>query len=204
MMGFTSLVLNYHHRMTDDQVKEYLALIMESGYKLKGIINSLLLLASVNKLEEVELEPLEMSSIIQETRRRLMTMIDETNAEITEPEYYPLAMGYGPWVEEIWANYLSNALKYGGTPPRIEFGADEPENGMVRFWISDNGKGLTPAEREQVFTPFIRLNQAKIEGHGLGLSVVHTIVEKLGGTAAVENASNGGCKFSFTLPAFPA
>lgn len=204
MMGFTSLVLNYYHRMTDDQVKEYLALIMEGGYKLKEIVNSLLLLASVSKLEQIELEPLEMSSIIQQTRRRLMTMITESQAEINEPERYPLAMGYAPWVEEIWANYLSNALKYGGKPPRIEFGAEELDNGMVRFWICDNGKGLTPAEQERVFTPFIRLSQANIEGHGLGLSVVHTIVDKLGGTAAVENSYTGGCKFSFTLPAFPA
>jgi PAS domain S-box-containing protein len=201
MMGFASLVLNYYDRMTDDRVKEYLALIMESGYKLKEIINSLLLLASVNKLENIELTPLDMKAIIQETRKRLMTMIDEYQAEIVEPESYPLAVGYAPWVEEIWANYLSNALKYGGTPPRIEFGADEAENGMVRFWIIDNGSGLTPEEQQKVFTPFTRLSQAKIEGHGLGLSVVHTIVQKLGGETGVETADNGGAKFTFTLPA---
>jgi PAS domain S-box-containing protein len=200
MMGFASLVLNYFDRMTDDKVKEYLALIMESGYKLKDIINSLLLLASVNKLDKVELKPLDMAEIVRQSQRRMWQIIQEHQAEIIEPPCYPTAIGYAPWVEEVWANYLSNALKYGGNPPRIEFGADDPQNGFVRFWIIDNGQGLTEDEQRQIFTPFTRLSQAKIEGHGLGLSVVHRIVSKLGGEVGVQSAPDGGCKFSFTLP----
>jgi PAS domain S-box-containing protein len=201
MMGFTSLVLNYYERMTDDKIREYLSLIMESGYKLKEIINSLLLLASVNKLDRVNLEPLDMRHIINESKRRMLNIIEEHRAEILEPEKFPLAVGYAPWVEEIWANYLSNALKYGGNPPLVQVGADDPVDGMVRFWVIDNGNGIPVEQRDKVFLPFTRFSQAKIEGHGLGLSVVHSIVEKLGGTVSIEDADTGGCKFTFTLPA---
>jgi PAS domain S-box-containing protein len=200
MMGFASLVLNYYDRMTDDRIREYVSLIMESGYKLKEIINSLLLLASVNKLDRVNVEPLNMAQIINESKRRMITMIAENHAEISEPDAYPTALGYAPWVEEIWANYLSNALKYGGTPPRVQLGADAPVDGMVRFWVIDNGSGIPAEQRDKVFLPFTRFSQVKIEGHGLGLSVVHSIVQKLGGDVGIEDAENGGSKFSFTLP----
>ncbi|MBC7869758.1 MAG: sensor histidine kinase, partial [Chitinophagaceae bacterium] len=113
---------------------------------------------------------------------------------------WPLAAGYAPWVEEVWTNYLSNALKYGGKPPSIELGADEQPDGMVRFWVRDNGNGLTPEEQTRVFTPFTRLNQVKVEGHGLGLSVVQRIVDKLGGQVGLESSVGQGSIFSFTLP----
>jgi signal transduction histidine kinase len=71
----------------------------------------------------------------------------------------------------------------------------------VRFWLRDNGNGLTEEEQGKVFTPFTRLNQAKIEGHGLGLSVVQRIVERLNGEVGVESEVGVGSKFSFTLPA---
>ncbi len=200
MMGFTSLVLNYYDRMTPDKVQEYLQLIMDSGYKLKAIINSLLLLAGVTRMEHVQMSPLDMAEVVHEARTRLVGMIEESAAQITVQERFPLVIGYGPWVEEVWANYLSNALKYGGTPPMIEIGADEPEDGQVRFWIKDNGQGLNEAEQAQVFLPFTRLSQAKVEGHGLGLSVVQRIVERLGGEVGLVCEIGRGCTFSFTLP----
>ncbi|MBC8098430.1 MAG: PAS domain S-box protein [Armatimonadetes bacterium] len=200
MMGFASLILSYGKRMTVEDITDNLNLIMESGYKLKAIINSLLLLASVSKQEVLTLTSLDMERIVDEAIQRLLPMITEQHAVIIHPHHSPVAVGYAPWVEEVWANYLSNALKYGGSPPCVEFGADAPADGMVRFWMIDNGTGLTPQEQRQVFTPFTRLSQAKIEGHGLGLSVVQRIVEKLGGVADVETAYTGGCKFSFTLP----
>ena len=42
-----------------------------------------------------------------------------------------------------WVNYLGNAIKYGGQPPRLESGADTQPDGMICFWVRDNGPGLT-------------------------------------------------------------
>ena len=49
-------------------------------------------------------------------------MLKEYNAVITEPDSWPAAQGYAPWLEEVWFNYLSNGLKYGGSPPKLELG----------------------------------------------------------------------------------
>jgi signal transduction histidine kinase len=73
----------------------------------------------------------------------------------------------------------------------------------VRFWVRDNGPGLTQAEQRQLFTPFTRLDQTRARGHGLGLSIVRRIVEKLGGQVEVESKVGQGSVFTFKLPGVP-
>jgi len=147
---------------------------------------------------EVDSAALDMASIVPQAHQRLSFMIEEYQAEIVWPQTWPTAMGYGPWIEEVWVNYMSNALKYGGQPPHVELGADAA--GTVRFWVRDNGPGLSPEEQTRLFTPFTRLEQARAKGHGLGLSIVRRIVEKLGGQVGVESEVGAGSLFWFTLP----
>jgi signal transduction histidine kinase len=73
----------------------------------------------------------------------------------------------------------------------------------VQFWVRDNGAGLTPEEQARLFTPFTRLNELKVKGHGLGLSIVRRIIDKLGGEVSVESdgVAGKGSTFSFSLPA---
>ena len=71
----------------------------------------------------------------------------------------------------------------------------------MRFWVRDNGPGITPEERSRLFTPFTRLDQVRAEGHGLGLSIVRRIVGRLGGEVGVESEIGQGSTFLFTLPA---
>jgi signal transduction histidine kinase len=148
---------------------------------------------------EVQAMPLDMARIVAEAQRRLTHMIEDYQAEIISPETWPVALGYGPWVEGVWVNYLSNAIKYGGQPPRVEVGATVQADGMVRFWVRDNGPGIAPEERAQLFIPFTRLDQVRTEGHGLGLSIAQRIVEKLDGQVGVESEVGRGSTFSFTL-----
>jgi len=102
----------------------------------------------------------------------------------------------------VWVNYITNAMKYGGVPPLIELGADTPIDGRVRFWVRDNGAGISLEDQEKLFTAFTRLDDARAEGYGLGLSIVKRIIEKLGGAVSVESSgiSGEGCTFGFTLP----
>jgi len=66
-----------------------------------------------------------MYSIVTDAKSRLSHMITQTNqATILTPEKWELAVGYAPWVQEIWVNYISNAIKYGGKPPHIQLGSD--------------------------------------------------------------------------------
>lgn len=203
MVGFASSLVEFHSTLSEKEFKDHLRAIMKSARKMTNIVDELLLLAGVRK-REVVLAPLDMDEIVAEAQQRLAHLIEENQAQIILPDHWPVALGYGPWIEEVWTNYLSNAIKYGGTPPRIELGATLQEDHTIRFWVQDNGAGLAPEDQAKLFTPFTQLSQAQVEGYGLGLSIVRRIVEKLGGQVAVENkeeAHQGGCVFSFILPA---
>ena len=73
---------------------------------------------------------------------------------------------------------------------------------MARFWVRDNGRGLTADQQTQLFVPYSHLEHPQIKGHGLGLSIVRQIVEKLGGQVGVnsEGIPGRGSTFFFTLP----
>jgi PAS domain S-box-containing protein len=195
------IVAEDYDQIPPEKLGEYLKTIARTGRRASRIVEALLLLAGVRQ-KSVRVEPLDMSEIITESLQRLESMISEYQAEIITPDTWPVVRGYGPWVEEIWVNYLSNGLKYGGQPPHLELGATPQPDGMVRFWVRDNGPGLTPEARAQLFAEFTQLEPDRIEGHGLGLSIVRRIVEKLGGQAGVESEGKPGqgSIFSFTLP----
>jgi two-component system sensor histidine kinase/response regulator len=243
-VGFAELLKDMHTTMSEEELDEYLGTIAQVGCKMQSIIDALLLLAGVRKMEELTTGPLDMAQIVDDVQRRMAYMIEEYQADIIMPETWPVAVGYGPWVEEVWTNYLSNALKYGGNPPSVELGysigdcrsfgsaqdrleiADrgsqnaeslsgkgddlhqeegKPEisdlrSNSIHFWVRDNGCGLTSQEQARLFTPFTRLGQLRVQGHGLGLSIVRRIVEKLGGQVGVESEVGQGSVFFFTLP----
>lgn len=186
----------------DEELNHYLTAIVRGGRKAINIVEELLVLASVRQQEDIGLEQLDMGAIVAETQERLRYMIGETEAQITTPPTWPMALGYAPWIEEIWANYLSNALKYGGQPPHLELGSTVQSDGQIRFWVRDNGPGLSQEEQARLFTRFTQLKQARAKGHGLGLSIVRRIATKLGGQVGVESdgVPGHGSTFYFTLP----
>jgi PAS domain S-box-containing protein len=197
--GFASILADGELDLPKDELQQYLRIIEGRTLQASGVIDELLLLSSVRKAE-VSTEPLAMSRILSRAEYRLAYLKQERHAEIARPSDWPVALGYGPWVEEVWTNYLSNGIKYGGDPPRLQVGAtcDGP---MVRFWVRDNGQGIPAKELDRLFTPFTRLHQVRATGHGLGLSIVQRIVRKLGGTVGVESEEGQGSIFYFTLPA---
>jgi PAS domain S-box-containing protein len=198
LIGYGELLGDHEANLTGEQIRESLDMICRIGWKMSDIVDELLLLANVRK-EDVNIAPLDMLPIINEATFRLSQKIEESGAEITMGQNFPTAIGYGPWLEEVWYNYISNAVKYGGSPPNITLGGELTGNGFARFWIKDNGSGLDQTEKEQLFVPCSsRTNNS--EGNGLGLSIVKRIVEKLNGYVGVESEVNKGSLFSFTLP----
>jgi signal transduction histidine kinase/Flp pilus assembly protein TadD len=201
-----SLILGIAEKLAEDyaatpeqEAREFLKHIAETSFRMANIVDELLLLARVRR-KDVQIEALDMAGIIAEVRMRLGWMIEESGAEIIRPEDWPVALGYGPWIEEVWVNYVSNAIRYGGQPPRVELGADMLPTGMIRFWVRDNGPGIGPEERDELFAPFTHLDQIRAQGYGLGLSIVRRIVEKLGGRAQVQSEVGRGSVFFFELP----
>jgi PAS domain S-box-containing protein len=199
IIGFSETLLIEYATMSRERLGQYLRLLARNGRTMSNIIDELLLLAGVRKME-VEMVELDMTDIVSEAQARLAYLSEERQAEIVIPDDWPSALGYAPWLEEVWVNYISNAIKYGGWPPRVELGATQQPDGMVRFWVRDNGSGLTQQEQQRLFTPFTRLDQYRAKGHGLGLSIVFRIVERLGGKVGVESQPGQGSVFWFTLP----
>jgi PAS domain S-box-containing protein len=199
LLGFAEFMQKEYAALTEEQVCEYLGAIARSARQMSNIIEELLLLAQVRTIE-VKWLPLDMARIVDEVQQRLAYMIEEHQAEIIVPHAWSSALGYSPWIEEVLVNYVSNAIKYGGRPPRIELGAAVQANAMVRFWVRDNGHGLTPEQQARLFRPFTQLEEVRATGHGLGLSIVRRIVEKLGGEVGVTSEIGRGSVFTFSLP----
>jgi PAS domain S-box-containing protein len=184
MVGFAELSNQPNAVLSSDDLRAYQQAIVRNGRKMVNIIEELLLLTEVRKAS-VKVKPLKMAGIVVAAQRRLASMIEEYQAKIMLPKEWPEAVGYAPWVEEVWVNFLSNGLKYGGRPPCLELGGAVQANGNVCFWIRDNGPGLSSEAQDQLFAPFTQLELVRAAGHGLGLTIVQRIVERLGGRVGV-------------------
>jgi len=201
VVGFADLLLTQGGTIAEEEQARALDMLVQNAHRMSNIIQELLMLSSVRK-RDVETHPLDMPEIVQNALDRLRFLVQEYKAHINLPDRWPVARGYGPWIEEVWENFISNALKYGGTPPEIELGSTVLADGRIQFWIRDNGQGIPPEKQPLLFTPFTKFSEVRVTGNGLGLSIVYRIIEKLGGNVAVDSQPGSGSTFSFTLPAY--
>lgn len=204
VLGYSELLLDDVTAMEAESLIRMAKPLHRMTIRINRIIDELLLLASVRQ-EDINSRPLAMDDILADVEGRLADMNHTFELKITKPSTWPVALGHAPWIEEVWTNYLTNAIKYGGDPPQITIGATPQSDGMIEFWVRDNGQGIAQEAQKRLFTRFTQLDQRRATGHGLGLSIVKRIVEKLGGEVGVESDGipGHGSTFSFTLPAAP-
>ncbi len=181
-------------------VSQMIGYVHDQSRKMIGIIDGLLMLSRIRK-EDIVQTPVNTGEIMNAVLSRLESEIASRNAVIEHPSGWPEVKGHPQWIEEVWVNLVSNAIKYGGTPPLIKLGYEKATSSSVRFWIQDNGNGLQEESLGKIFMDFERLGVKDIDGFGLGLPIVKRIVEKLGGEifAKSSNLPGEGCVFSFTL-----
>jgi signal transduction histidine kinase len=109
-------------------------------------------------------------------------------------------------ITRIVVNLLDNAVKYGPPGQTVRVGIDRVD-GAARLTVSDQGPGVPPGDREQVWKPYRRLERdvkARLPGTGIGLSVVAELASLHEGRAWVEDAKGGGAEFVVELPLAPA
>ncbi len=200
IIGYAEVARMELNPEVNSSLHKYLAIILQHAAKASTIIDELLLLATV-RTEEVPIESVDMVVVINEVKSRVSDMMLEYDAKLIVPESWPTVIGYSAWLEEVWVNYVTNAIKYGGRPPVVTLGWAKLEDNRIQFWVSDNGGGIAQEQQTKLFLPLTRLKQNREQqGHGLGLSIVERIVSRLGGTVGVESQIGAGSRFYFTLP----
>lgn len=186
--------------MVGELAVEEMSNIKDSAQRIQSIVSSMLTLSKLHQ-ERVESGMLDMGALVQRSCHILRKALADSSASISVPKELPRARGYGPWVEQVWTNYITNAVKYGGRPPRILIEWMPSANNMIRYMVTDNGRGLEPEEQAVVFNEFTRLNHIDTDGHGLGLAIVERVVTRMQGVVGLESTPGGGSTFYFCLPA---
>jgi PAS domain S-box-containing protein len=107
-------------------------------------------------------------------------------------------------LQQVFINLIGNAVKHAGAEnPRIDV-TWESKDGMLEFAVADNGQGIAPQYHDRIFAIFQTLEaRDRVEGTGIGLSVVKKIVESHGGRVWVESDAGKGATFRFLWPCVP-
>ena len=200
IFGYLGIINEYMQPDCNENQRMLITRTLDVAANMAKIIDALLLFASVGKSEEVELEAIDTNTIVEKILKFNDKLISNRQPVIEVEKNMHTAIGYAEWIEEVWGNLINNAIKYGGDPLTIKIGS-VPVNDHVKFWIRNNGRVLTKEEQEIVFNQFTRGNVKKIEGHGLGLSIVSRIIKKLHGEIGIESTVTEGTTVYFTLPA---
>lgn len=198
IVGLSEWLIEPGNKLSKKEIDLYLKDIAQGGRKMTSIIRELLLFASMKK-EDVDMSQINMKEIIESACQRLKYQIDEKAAQIEISEDLLNCNGYSLWIEEVWLNLISNAVKYGGTSPEIKIYCSRDEKGFIKYSVRDNGEGITDELKAVIFNDRDKNKDRLTKGFGLGLSIVKRIVEKLDGYVSVESEPGKGSIFSFYL-----
>jgi signal transduction histidine kinase len=179
-----------------DEGRAMLASITTVSENMAKMTDDLLQLARLRDAE-TSVVSVDMNAVVQQALERFENQRDH----ITIEGSLPPVLGHAPWLVEVFANLINNALKY--TPPdrvpRITI-RGRSDGAWVRYEVSDNGIGISPQDRQRIFEMFTRLPEGQQQrGLGIGLSIVQRTVERLGGRVGVDSVQGQGSTFWFTL-----
>lgn len=203
LMGFEIILAESHNFSPPGQ--KFAQQSQKLVKTMSRTIDSLLRLAELRD-DQGEIELVDMEMVVEDVLAQLMKLIMDRGVRIDIGPDLPDAMGYTPWVEEVFSNLISNAVKYIGqnNPDPLIMIRGNLQGDVVRYEIEDNGVGIPPEAQEKLFEMFTRFHKSEASGHGLGLSIVESIINKLDGELGVESIPGQGSTFWVTLPAPPS
>ncbi|MEQ8404187.1 MAG: PAS domain-containing protein [Oceanicaulis sp.] len=198
--AFASLLRRRYSGSIDPDADQSLEYLVDAAGRMRTLIDDLLAYSRASS-RAVAFEPIALSAVWAETLEGHDLQIAEAEAHI-EAGPLPAVRGDRVLLKLLFANLLSNALKYRKGPGvRISLQASA-ERGAVRLVFADDGIGFDQSFAEKVFEPFSRLHgREEYAGTGIGLAICQQAVERQGGRIWVETAPGAGARFHITLPA---
>lgn len=208
IMGFTELL----ERNLDDQEKArgYLQKIQNASSLLLTIINQVLEMARIESgSATLKLEATDLSALFHSVNTVFEADIQKKNIQYSEDAHVPHKFAYcdKTKLEEIYLNIVSNAIKYtpDGHTIRVEIHelpSEDEKKACYRFVCEDTGIGMSADYLPHIFDEFSRehtTTENKVVGTGLGLPIVKSLIEQMGGTIQVESTQGVGTKFTVDL-----
>jgi light-regulated signal transduction histidine kinase (bacteriophytochrome) len=197
---FSELLQTKFSGKLDGEGEEYIRFIVDASTRMQQLLRDLLTFTQASKSTQDQVPNTDAGEVLRRSISNMKSAIDESNAVITYAELPVIAI-HEFQLEQLFQNIISNAIRYRSqTSPVIRIDAKCSDNNCT-FSICDNGIGIDPQYKEQIFGIFKRLHAtADYPGTGMGLAICQRIVKRLGGRIWVESEPGRGSTFYFTLP----
>ena len=203
MEGFARILLDDYGPRLGDDGERYAGRIVGAAKRMEALIDDLLAFSRVQRAD-VTLQSVDPARGIDRAVAELRAAADDP-AMIKIDIAKPL-----PWVSadrvvfgQVIGNLIGNAIKFQkpGAPMHIVVRAERRAD-QVRIWVEDDGIGIAPEHQRRIFNVFERLHgQETYPGTGVGLAIVKTGIERMGGTFGVVSALDQGSRFWIELTA---
>jgi light-regulated signal transduction histidine kinase (bacteriophytochrome) len=202
--GFAAILREEHADRLDPEGDELLMKIETNASKMAQLIDGLLDFSRLARAESVSTE-VDMTALARSVAADLIGEAPPRKIDVSVTDM-PRVMGDEAMLRQVWANLISNALKFSSprADPAIRI-EGERHDGEIVFHVRDNGVGFDMQYAGKLFGVFNRLHRAdEFPGVGVGLALTRRIVMRHGGRIWAESGADGGAVFHFALPAAPA
>jgi len=186
-------------QLIEADIPESMQFITSSVEKMDHMLSAILMLSRLGR-RELKIEPVDLHALCDSIVNSLAYQIDQSQTEITLG-YLPVIDNDRVVMEQIMGNLIGNAIKYlhPDRPGRIEISSELSDSG-ISIAVRDNGHGILPQEEEKVFQIFRRGVHQDVDGEGMGLPYVQTLVRSQGGSISFKPAPDYGTIFVVFLP----
>lgn len=202
--GYVETLLE-SHGLPEEQVKEFLSVILKNASRMNRLTEDLLALARVESKDyALILQPNRASVLVIDAIESLTPLATDADLRLAPGEMTDdLVMVDPDALQQVFGNLIENAIKYGREGGRIIVSCRRVgEN--VEFTVQDFGPGIASHHLSRIFERFYRVDTARSResgGTGLGLAIVKRILEAHGGDIWVESEIGRGTAFLFRIPA---
>jgi two-component system phosphate regulon sensor histidine kinase PhoR len=201
--GYTETLLD--GALSDPAVAQrFLKIIERNTQRLDLLIQDLLTISALESGRmKLNLQPVNLHALVEKILADLHTKAENKNVVLHNEVPELTANGDVNRLDQVFANLVDNAIKYGFAEGSVTVGGKRTEEGRLEIFVRDNGPGIPPEALDRVFERFYRVDKARSRdqgGTGLGLSIVKHIVQAHGGEVWAESELTKGATFYFTLP----